>query len=55
MAAGHRALDLEGQGSVCHLELELMNELRERAEEEAIRVFGRTCKDLPLAAPPAST
>jgi hypothetical protein len=26
-----------------HLELELMNELRERAEEEAIRVFAATC------------
>ncbi|MBS1159356.1 MAG: hypothetical protein H6R15_1775 [Proteobacteria bacterium] len=34
-----------------HLELELMNELRERAEEEAIRVFGRNLKDLLLAAP----
>lgn len=38
-----------------HLELELMNELRERAEEEAIRVFGRNLKDLLLAARPAST
>ncbi len=34
-----------------HIELELMNELRERAEEEAIRVFGRNLKDLLLAAP----
>jgi protein Tex len=34
-----------------HLELELMNELREGAEEEAIRVFGRNLKDLLLAAP----
>ena len=34
-----------------HLELELMNELRERAEEEAIRVFARNLKDLLLAAP----
>ena len=34
-----------------HLELELMNALRERAEEEAIRVFGRNLKDLLLAAP----
>jgi len=34
-----------------HLELELMNSLRERAEEEAIRVFGRNLKDLLLAAP----
>jgi len=34
-----------------HLELDLMNELRERAEEEAIRVFGRNLKDLLLAAP----
>ncbi len=34
-----------------HLELELMNALRERAEEEAIRVFSRNLKDLLLAAP----
>ena len=34
-----------------HLELELMNELRERAEEEAIRVFARNLNDLLLAAP----
>lgn len=34
-----------------HLELELMNSLRERAEEEAIRVFARNLKDLLLAAP----
>jgi len=34
-----------------HLELELMNALRERSEEEAIRVFGRNLKDLLLAAP----
>ncbi|QDX80627.1 RNA-binding transcriptional accessory protein [Denitratisoma sp. DHT3] len=34
-----------------HLELELMNQLRERAEEEAIRVFGRNLHDLLLAAP----
>ena len=34
-----------------HLELELMGELRERAEEEAIRVFARNLKDLLLAAP----
>jgi uncharacterized protein len=34
-----------------HLELELMGELRERAEEEAIRVFARNMKDLLLAAP----
>jgi uncharacterized protein len=34
-----------------HLELELMNAFRERAEEEAIRVFGRNLKDLLLAAP----
>ncbi|MFN4342762.1 MAG: Tex family protein [Azonexus sp.] len=34
-----------------HLELELMNALRERAEDEAIRVFGRNLKDLLLAAP----
>ncbi|TVO65763.1 Tex family protein [Denitromonas ohlonensis] len=34
-----------------HLELELMNSLRERAEEEAIRVFAGNLKDLLLAAP----
>ncbi|ANQ84847.1 transcription accessory protein [Azoarcus olearius] len=34
-----------------HLELELMGQLRERAEEEAIRVFARNLKDLLLAAP----
>ncbi|HTY99685.1 MAG TPA: Tex family protein [Rhodocyclaceae bacterium] len=34
-----------------HLELELMGELRERAEEEAIRVFARNLHDLLLAAP----
>ncbi|MBC9071819.1 RNA-binding transcriptional accessory protein [Thauera sp. CAU 1555] len=34
-----------------HLELELMNLLRERAEEEAIHVFARNLKDLLLAAP----
>ncbi|MEN3371982.1 Tex family protein [Dechloromonas sp. ZS-1] len=34
-----------------HLELELMNALRERAEEEAIRIFGKNLKDLLLAAP----
>ena len=34
-----------------HLELELMNELRERGEEEAIRIFGKNLKDLLLAAP----
>ena len=34
-----------------HLELELMNQLRERAEEEAIRVFARNLHDLLLAAP----
>jgi uncharacterized protein len=34
-----------------HLELELMNSLRDRAEEEAIRVFGSNLKDLLLAAP----
>jgi uncharacterized protein len=33
------------------LELELMNALRERAEEEAIRVFARNLEDLLLAAP----
>ncbi|MDR0440310.1 MAG: RNA-binding transcriptional accessory protein, partial [Candidatus Accumulibacter sp.] len=33
------------------LELELMNALRERAEEEAIRVFGGNLHDLLLAAP----
>lgn len=34
-----------------HLELELLNELRERAELEAIDVFGKNIKDLLLAAP----
>ncbi len=34
-----------------HLELELMNSLRERAETEAIRVFARNLHDLLLAAP----
>ncbi|MFA7267965.1 MAG: Tex family protein [Sterolibacterium sp.] len=34
-----------------HLELELMGALRERAEEEAIRVFARNLHDLLLAAP----
>ncbi|HZX30383.1 MAG TPA: Tex family protein [Rhodocyclaceae bacterium] len=34
-----------------HLELELMNDLRERAEEEAIRVFATNLKSLLLAAP----
>ena len=34
-----------------HLELELFNGLFERAEEEAIRVFGANLKDLLLAAP----
>ncbi|TAH50650.1 MAG: RNA-binding transcriptional accessory protein [Betaproteobacteria bacterium] len=37
-----------------HLVLERMNELRERAEEEAIRVFARNLKDLLLAAPAGS-
>ena len=34
-----------------HLELDLMNALRERAEEEAIRVFGANLHDLLLTAP----
>ncbi|HNH34976.1 MAG TPA: Tex family protein, partial [Rhodocyclaceae bacterium] len=34
-----------------HLELEIMNALRERAEDEAIRVFARNLHDLLLAAP----
>jgi uncharacterized protein len=34
-----------------HLELELLNALRERAEEEAIRVFAGNLHDLLLAAP----
>ncbi|MEI2384525.1 Tex family protein [Breoghania sp. JC706] len=34
-----------------HLDLDLMGTLRERAEEEAIRVFARNLKDLLLAAP----
>ncbi|WP_028081963.1 Tex family protein [Solimonas soli] len=36
------------------LSLDLMMEMRERAEEEAIRVFGRNLKDLLLAAPAGS-
>lgn len=34
-----------------HLETELMSQLREQAEEEAIRVFARNLRDLLLAAP----
>ncbi|MDR3298544.1 MAG: RNA-binding transcriptional accessory protein [Candidatus Accumulibacter sp.] len=34
-----------------HLELDLIGALRERAEEEAIRVFGANLRDLLLAAP----
>ncbi|MAS15532.1 MAG: RNA-binding transcriptional accessory protein [Nitratireductor sp.] len=34
-----------------HLSLDLMRDLRERAEEEAINVFARNLKDLLLAAP----
>ncbi|MDX5363974.1 MAG: RNA-binding transcriptional accessory protein [Pseudazoarcus pumilus] len=37
-----------------HLELELVGNLRERSEEEAIRVFARNLKDLLLAAPAGS-
>ena len=37
-----------------HLNIELMSELRERAEEEAIQVFARNLKDLLLAAPAGS-
>ncbi|MDI4665933.1 RNA-binding transcriptional accessory protein [Xanthobacter autotrophicus] len=37
-----------------HLTVELMGEMRERAEEEAIRVFARNLKDLLLAAPAGS-
>ncbi|MFK8251747.1 Tex family protein [Ancylobacter terrae] len=37
-----------------HLSLDLMGTLRERAEEEAIRVFARNLKDLLLAAPAGS-
>ncbi len=36
------------------LALDLMTEMRERAEEEAIRVFARNLKDLLLAAPAGS-
>ena len=36
------------------LQLDLMSELRERAEEEAIQVFARNLKDLLLAAPAGS-
>ncbi|PRD38398.1 UNVERIFIED_CONTAM: yhgF [Trichonephila clavipes] len=34
-----------------HLETDLLTELRQRAEEEAIRVFARNLKDLLMAAP----
>ncbi|MDT3380498.1 Tex family protein [Labrys neptuniae] len=37
-----------------HLYVDLMGDLRERAEEEAIRVFARNLKDLLLAAPAGS-
>ncbi|WP_287304909.1 Tex-like N-terminal domain-containing protein, partial [Mesorhizobium sp.] len=37
-----------------HLTLDLMRDLRERAEEEAIHVFARNLKDLMLAAPAGS-
>ncbi len=37
-----------------HLSLDLMRELRERAEDEAIHVFARNLKDLLLAAPAGS-
>ncbi len=37
-----------------HLMLDLMRDLRERAEEEAIKVFARNLKDLLLAAPAGS-
>ncbi|KQW19323.1 RNA-binding transcriptional accessory protein [Afipia sp. Root123D2] len=37
-----------------HLMLDLMRDLRERAEEEAIRVFARNLNDLLLAAPAGS-
>jgi len=37
-----------------HLSLDLMNDLRERAEKEAIQVFARNLKDLLLAAPAGS-
>ena len=37
-----------------HLTIDLMTDLRERSEEEAIRVFARNLKDLLLAAPAGS-
>src|SRR5690606_33726407 len=37
-----------------HLSLDLMRDLRERADEEAIAVFARNLKDLLLAAPAGS-
>ncbi|MCF6110554.1 Tex family protein [Mesorhizobium muleiense] len=37
-----------------HLTLDLMRDLRERAEEEAIHIFARNLKDLLLAAPAGS-
>ena len=37
-----------------HLSIDLMNDMREKAEEEAIHVFARNLKDLLLAAPAGS-
>src|SRR5690606_5995275 len=37
-----------------HLSLDLMRDLRERADEDAIEVFARNLKDLLLAAPAGS-
>ena len=67
MVAGHFAIGDQGRAAdkwlmetarwawlvklSLHLEGELMNQLRERAEEEAIRVFARNLHDLLLAAP----
>ena len=50
MAGRGGALDLEGQAHT-HLETDLLGELREGAETEAINVFARNLHDLLLAAP----
>jgi uncharacterized protein len=67
MVAGHFGLQNQGRAADAwlletarwawivklslHIEFELMDQLRERAEAEAIRVFARNLRDLLLAAP----
>ena len=50
MAGRGGALDLEGQ-AYTSLETDLLGELRDKAEDEAISVFARNLHDLLLAAP----